>query len=165
MASLIQHWPQAPSNKRTYIKSQAEITRDLDSLYTADEAAHKSTRRFAQRKYLAAVYRLYWTWNRIDDAGRLTRRAAILCKHEIKSDPHPFRILIDLTTSEPDLKLRSRWQRALRFVESQHIEPDKLLKFLRRHGGVSGCARQAAYQFPSQVRPLPHALVKDWYAS
>lgn len=153
-----------PPLLRSAIRTAKQIHGDLNLLIAADKAAWASRRRFGHRRYLLAVYQLNWRWEESDDPARLIRRAAALDGRRLRRKQHPLRALIDLTTSEPNLKIRSRWERALRFVLTRKVPPKKLLAFLREHGGVSGCARFAAYVVPDPQRQLPESMLTDWFA-
>lgn len=54
-------------------------------------------------------------------------------------------------------------ERALRYALSRDVVPGKLRKFFSQHGGISGCARCAAYSCPPRCRPFTRKQLADWY--
>ena len=153
------------SYARRLNRTDHRILKELAPLQRADRIAGRSRRRFASRTYLLEVYRLYAEWDQIGDAEKFALRTASAAGLSLHGKPHPMRILIDLTTSHPNLKRRSKMERALRYALSREVAPEKLLKFFRNHGGISGCARYAAYTCPPRCRPFTRKELADWYQS
>jgi hypothetical protein len=128
-------------------KQKRRLERELKPLCKAERRATQSKSRYAPEIYLREVLRLYECWSRIGLATRYSRRALKLAALPIR-DVHPVRRLIDCTSTEPDRKRRSRWGRALQYAIQQKIESKRLRKFLRKNGGIAGCAHKAAAAQP-----------------
>jgi hypothetical protein len=131
------------SNKLSTTRNQ-ELLQELDILRAAGRMAHRSRRRFAMRKYLRAVFRTYRRWEKNADPYQNARRAAAICGVAVRHGTHPLKVLIDLTTSEPDPKVRSRWGRALELAETEGVKASELFRYLRMVRGISGAARKMA---------------------
>src|SRR5688572_14867695 len=91
--------------------AQDELRKELKLMIRESRRASKSRRRFAARRYLRAVYGAYFRWELKGDIDKTLRRAARLRGVDMFGEKHPIRAIIDLTTEEPDLKVRSRWTR------------------------------------------------------
>jgi hypothetical protein len=137
-------------NRNTIVKDESapisteDIAKEVERVARAYRATQRSQSRFRIRPYLEAVYRLYRRWEAKSEVKRCVRTAASLVDFRIRHGAHPLKTLIDLTTTEPDPKQRSRWAAALRFAATRNVHPDLLLDFLRRSGGVAALARQGA---------------------
>jgi len=136
----------AHSNKLSITRNQ-ELLQELDILRAVGCTAHRSRRRFAMRKYLRAVLRTYRRWDKNTDPYQNTRRAAAICGVTIRHGTHPLKLLIDLTTSEPDPKVRSRWGRALELAEREGVKASELFRYLRTVRGIAGAARKMALAY------------------
>jgi hypothetical protein len=131
------------STKLSSARNQ-ELLQELDILRVAGRTAHRSRRRFAMRRYLRAVFRTYRRWEEDADPYQKTRRAAAICGVSIRHGTHPLKLLIDLTTSEPDAKVRSRWGRALELAETEGVKAGELFRYFRTVRGIAGAARKMA---------------------
>lgn len=129
------------------------IKQIMTKVMQADARAAKSRRRFAQYRYLRAVYRGYCV---LEEERSLKRLRKYLLRHyDVSEEAHAIRMIIDATATEPDRQLRSRWTRALEFAWNQKVEPDDLLPFIRRNKGLTGCAHLAARALPIGKRRTP----------
>src|SRR5262245_22676994 len=84
--------------------------------------------------------------------GRLKRRnhgelvAKYICTVfdvKLRADSSVIRILID-ATSDADLKMKSRWALALKLLDREKVAWQHTEKYLRRWGGIAGCAEMYA---------------------
>jgi hypothetical protein len=102
-----------------------------------------SRTRFAFYDYLAAVFELYGQLRRTNQAKPSARRIAKLIGLRKQNRTRCIRVIID-ATSTADIKTRSRWTRALKYVWRERRTWTDLQAFLRQNGGPAGCADQFA---------------------
>jgi hypothetical protein len=74
-----------------------------------------SRSRFAFYDYLAVVFELYVQLRRTKQAKKAATRIAKLFQLRNQKRNHPIRVIIG-ATSTVDLKTKSRWSRALKYV-------------------------------------------------
>jgi hypothetical protein len=81
-------------------------------------------------------------------ANGLLNHLAIIAPSElmtaVRADASPIRVILEASCNQPDLRIRSRWIRALEFAAAKNIASDDLPKFLRANGGIAGCADLAS---------------------
>jgi hypothetical protein len=123
---------------------KAKLDRELGPVIIAAKRAWKSRRRFAERKYLREVYRLYWRWCEQGRVKALARAAARSAGLPTGRNTHPLQVLINGTARCGDVKQRSRWTRALLLAACNDVHPAHLDQFFQGNGGVAGCARRMA---------------------
>ncbi len=112
-------------------------------------------------KYLAAVLNFCGYLDRQGELAPMCFALANMHGWKGKSKD-PLRIIVDLTSSADD-KTRSRLGRALRFAfdQSNDWQPSNTLdKFLRKHGGIAGCAKRIAE--PREKGYVPGRYLIDW---
>ena len=109
----------------------------------ADKAARRG-RRFSEYRYLRAVLRAYRYFKDQQLLTYLVETAPSLLITPVRAGCHPLRVIIDATCIQPDLRLRSRWTRALQYATTEGVEPEDLLRFIRAHNGIAGCADLAS---------------------
>jgi hypothetical protein len=124
--------------------SDDDSAKELARVARTYRAAQRSRSRFRIRTYLKEVYRLYRHWNEDGEVKWVVRQAASLSGFRIRHGAHPLKVLIDLTSTEPDPKQRSRWAMAMRYADVQSVHPEALGSFIERHGGVAAVARLGA---------------------
>jgi len=95
--------------------------------------------RFRHYPFLEATYYLY-----ADLKSRHAFMPAIEIfgqhlKRKRRQGAHPIRTLLDITC-DADRKLKSRWVRALRYAWRRRQYWTSFRKFVRRNGGIAGCA-------------------------
>jgi hypothetical protein len=134
----------------SWTRTRTRIEKYLAPLYEAELDAYCSKPRFALRNYLQAVYRLYKTWEQRGVAIKRTRWIASVFKLPMGPTTHPLKILIDITSPQPDRRARSRLVRALEYAATTDVRPADLGKLFRKTGGVIGCARQMAALYPKR---------------
>lgn len=128
------------------------MTDDDDDDYGADDLltrlhevkavckkARREPSRFHDYPYLQAVYDFYSHIR----SKELKDLAVTVIRDDlsvsINRDTHLIRAIID-ATCKADRKIKSRWTRALRYAWKQRDHWDRLPRFFRRNGGISGCA-------------------------
>ena len=131
-------------------EKDARVRQILEHIRHAAKRCSGSRRRFASYKYLRAVYRGYWT---LEDAELLSGLRRVLDREYGVPDElkwHPIRAIIEATTKLGDIRLRSRWTRALEYARNEEVKPRELIWFIRRNDGIAGCARRAAGALPKR---------------
>lgn len=107
---------------------------------------YQSTReRDAVYKFLSAVFEIVNRWKKQNRAKTKSNQvlAATDSRRAVKIN-EPFAIVI-YCTSDPckvDARMRSKWSRALRFVERFKPDNQGLAQFIKSKGGVNKCAAQ-----------------------
>lgn len=61
-----------------------------------------------------------------------------------------YRAMIDRECPEADLRQKSRWVRALQYADREYVDPLGFVAFLKRSGGISGCAAEVARKSPKR---------------
>lgn len=128
-----------PARYRTSAKLVAAIR-------PAKKAAARLRRRVGRFEIydpLGAIYRVHIDWTRRRIAKRSARRLADELAIVRRKGMSPIRVLIEATLPEADFKQKSRWVRALQYACSEEVPAERFRKFVRRHGGLAGCARLA----------------------
>ena len=120
--------------------------REIETLRKVEEEAfgprHGKTDCY---KYLDGVWELYGVWKQHNRAKTRTGRVARLYTVKLRKNTHAFRVIID-ASSKQKADVKSEWTRALRYAltKKSAVESVGLEMFLRRNGGIAGCASQAA---------------------
>lgn len=73
-----------------------------------------------------------------------------------------IRVLIEAVVPDADSKQKSRWVRALEYINSQNVPAKRMRQFARRHDGLAGCARLAVEVKRKRRRPRRDCLEGDW---
>lgn len=138
---------------------------ELAAIRPAKEAAARLRRRgarFTIYDFLGAVYCVYSDWKRHKRATRSARILADELGIVRRKGMGPIRVLIEATLPEAELKQKSRWVRALEYVNSQDISVKEFRQFVQRHGGFAGCARLAVQVERKRKRPRRDCIEGDW---
>lgn len=117
--------------------SAEALRQDLGRIRDAWERFQGTRDRDAVYRYLAAVFERVMCWK---GEGRIPRLANIETATDL------FAALIN-STSDPkkvDGKTRSKWSRALRYVEAKKKPSELLRRFIQRRGGINECASRFA---------------------
>jgi hypothetical protein len=122
----------------TAIKSKIETLRRLER--KAFGPRHGKTDFY---DYLKAIYKR-WDWTDPQESARVGRRVAKLYEIDTRKNKSPIRIVIDATSNTQDRQEKSEWTRALEYAVAKRAAEDGLKKFLKKNGGVSGCAKKMA---------------------
>jgi hypothetical protein len=116
-----------------------ELHTRLDAIRGLRKKSSHDPTRFRDYAYLGAVFNLY-VFVRSNKCKKVAMSImADDLELTITPDTHLIRALID-ATCKVDPKTRSRWTRALRYAWKQRRHWDRLPRFLRRNGGIAGCA-------------------------
>jgi hypothetical protein len=133
--------------------SERKIVDRILKVRKAGERAARSKRRFAEYKYLRSVLRAY----KFFSDNNLLEYLAVIAPSElmtpVRANSQPLRIVIDASCSHSDLRMRSRWTRALEFALARNVSPNDLPRFTRANGGIAGCADLASKTRPKRRRP------------
>ncbi len=132
--------------------STRRIVARIQKVQQAANKAARSERRFAEYGYLRSVLRAYRFFSDNTALNHLTAIAPSELMTPVRADWHPIRIIIEASCNQPDLRMRSRWTRALEYAVAEKIEPEDLTRFIRAHGGIAGCADLAGKTRPRRRR-------------
>ncbi len=132
------------SSKASLGPSARKIIARIQKVRRAADKAARSKRRFADSKYLRSVLRAYLYFDDNDLLSHLVETAPSVLLTPVRAGNHTLRIIIDATCVEDDLRMRSRWTRALQHAVRENIDPQNLLRFIRANGGIAGCADLAS---------------------
>ncbi|UGY17992.1 hypothetical protein HAP48_0011475 [Bradyrhizobium septentrionale] len=139
-----------------------QIRAQLDRVRKVGKKAARSEKRFADYRYLRAVYRALHNLgedNLLPILSRVVRQEYNVPK---RAGTHALRTIIDATaTTASDLRTRSRWARALEWAYDQEVRPSELIWFLKANNGIAGCARLANMGLPLYRRPRDYAFSDD----
>lgn len=137
-------------------KSARNIIARIQKVQKAAEKAAKNERRFADYRYLRSVLAAYTYFEDNNLLPHLVAIAPSMLTTPVRADSCPLRVIIDATCIQPDLRMRSRWTRALEFAAQEQIEPQALARFMSAHSGISGCADLASKTKPKRARQKSH---------
>ncbi|UGY25489.1 hypothetical protein HU675_0000630 [Bradyrhizobium septentrionale] len=132
------------TNKTGLLPSEQKIVERIAKVRKAACRASESKRRFAEYRYLRSVLRAYDYFSDEELLSRLSEIAPSLLMTPVRADSHPLRIIIEATCIQPDVRMRSRWTRALEYAVAEKIDPKELMRFIRAHNGIAGCAELAS---------------------
>jgi len=123
---------------------------------------HSQNGRFQIYKFLRAVYRVHVDWKRRGNAKKSSSALAKKLSLKLRKGTSPIRILIEASFPTADHKQKSRWVRALQYTYAENVPVKKFRPFLRRHGGLAGCARLAVSVKRKRRRPRRDCPEGDW---
>jgi hypothetical protein len=124
--------------------SHQKIVSRIRKVQRAGARATRSERKFADYPYLRSVLRAYEYFSDNELLTHLTVIAPSELMTPVRVGRHPIRIIIDASSSQPDLRMRSRWTRALQYALARKVAPSDLSRFFRANSGVAGCADLAS---------------------
>ncbi|WP_338821867.1 hypothetical protein WDM22_33025 [Bradyrhizobium septentrionale] len=133
--------------------SEQKIVERIAKIRNAARRASKSKRRFADYRYLRSVLRAYEYFSDENLLPRLSEIAPSVLITPVRQGWHPLRIIIEATCIQPDIRMRSRWTRALEFAAASKIDPDELPRFFQANGGIAGTADMASKTRPKRTSP------------
>jgi hypothetical protein len=125
-------------------RNQRKIIERIRRVRRAGDRASRSNSRFAEYRYLRAVLRAYEVLSNHTLLSHFVIIAPCQFMTPVRADSHPIRVIIDATCTQPDLRMRSRWTRALEFAVQRNVTSGDLPKFIKANGGISGCADLAS---------------------
>jgi hypothetical protein len=108
-------------------------------------------------EYLKAIYKA-WDWTDAKTASRVGRQVAKSCKIEARKNKSPIRIVIDATSKAQDRQAKSRWTQALEYAVAKRAAGNGFKKFLKKNGGVLGCAKRMAALKKRKIGLISNAL-------
>ncbi|UGY28872.1 hypothetical protein J4G48_0006215 [Bradyrhizobium barranii subsp. apii] len=133
--------------------SEHKIVERLAKVRNAACRASKSKRRFADYRFLRSVLRAYDYFSDENLLPHLSEIAPSVLMTPVRTGWHPLRIIIEATCIQPDVRMRSRWTRALEFAAASKIDPDDLPRFFQANGGIAGTADMASKTRPKRASP------------
>lgn len=125
---------------KLHSSSEQKIVARILKVRKASNRAAVSTSKFAQYRYLRSVLRAYTFFSENNLLTHLVIIAPSALMTPVRAGWHPIRIIIDASCTQTDLRLRSRWTRALEYTLARNVSPDDLPRFIRANGGIAGCA-------------------------
>jgi hypothetical protein len=92
--------------------------------------------------YLTAVYAMVGWWAAEGREIDRARRALRLQRLEVSEREDPFAAIIRCTaeSAKADKRTRSKWSRVMRYAAAYKSVSEPLDQFVRRKGGINGCA-------------------------
>jgi hypothetical protein len=93
--------------------------------------------------YLKGVYNA-WDWTDAKASRRLGRHVAALYEIDTRQNKSPMRIVIDASAEEEDRQVKSKWVQTLEYAVAKGARGKAFKNFLKRNGGVAGCAQKMA---------------------
>ncbi len=131
-------------------RSARKIVVRIRKVRKVADRASRSGRRFAAYRYLRAVLRAY----RYFEDNRLLPHLIVIAPSTlttpVRANSCPLRVIIDATCIQSDLRMRSRWTRALEYAVAERADPEKLARFIQAHNGIVGCADLASKTKPKR---------------
>lgn len=101
-------------------------------------------RRFGLYDYLSDLYAVYLE---LESKGLAKKAARKLIKRfhlRVQKGTHLLRVLIEVSAGPEDVRQKSRWTQALRYVLGWKAPPEKAKQYLKWGPGIAGCARKQA---------------------
>ena len=131
--------------RRIAVTSKSDVEDDLAQARMGWTEYQSTRERDAVYQYLTAVFEVVGLWKKQRRAKASSLQALAATKHPgaIRIQ-EPFAIVI-FCTSNPrtvDAKTRNKWARALRYADRFKPNAQGLAQFIRRMGGINGCAEQ-----------------------
>ena len=140
-----------------------ELTRQFGRLRRKYNKYFQNERRFADRKYWAAVLKRYEKLVKAGIVDEVAREIEELLDVAARQDRHPISLII-AASSTSDKDWLNRGTSALLFALHKRDQWDDLLDFFSENGGVRGCAeayRKYRHQpAPPKSSPLELQMTK-----
>lgn len=149
------------SSVATLGPSTRKIVARIEKVGRAAEKAATRKHRFADYRYLRSVLRAYSYFDDHDLLSHLMEIAPSVLLTPVRANWSLLRVIIEASCIQPDLKMRSRWTRALELAVREKVAPNDLGRFFRAHNGIAGCADLAS----KIARKRPSVRRKDAPAS
>ena len=132
------------SKKATITTSQAKIVSRIERVRNAWERSASRGGKFNEYRYLRAVFRAYEVFASNDLLDSFVEIAPCELMSPVRANWHPIRTIIEATCDKHDVRMKSRWTRAMEFALTRNVASDDLLRFIRANGGIAGCADLAS---------------------
>jgi hypothetical protein len=124
---------------------KTRLRRWLEKIHGAWDDFQASRARDAVYGYLDGVFAIVAHYRVRRRTNRLLRHAFEFANHPFDQNADPFSAVISCTSGNAvDTKMISKWARALRYVARCKKPDTDLKKFMKRAGGVNGCAARYA---------------------
>jgi hypothetical protein len=122
---------------------EASIKLKIKELGRLEEEAFKPRHGKSDfHEYLKGVYNA-WDWANPTESRRVGRIVANSYKIPVRANKSPIRVVIDATCNQ-NRQVRSRWTQALEYIIAKKVPGNRFKKFLKKNGGVMGCANKMA---------------------
>lgn len=130
------------STPAAVVYSEKALQQDLERLRSLWEQFQSSRHRDSVYLYLTGVFDLVRWWVAEGRAVGRARRALRWQPREGGMFLEPFSVIIFCTSSGKgaNKKARSKWSRVLRFAAEYKNDREPLDAFIKRKGGINGCA-------------------------
>jgi hypothetical protein len=121
---------------------------DIDTEFAEIDKAWRKYRSTNSRNavyiHLSSVFAVVTRWRRRNCAVKNSQAALRLRPNPPQMKPEPFAIVIFCTADSKivDDKTRSKWSRVLRYAARTKPEGQRLIDFIKSHGGINECARK-----------------------
>jgi hypothetical protein len=126
---------------------KTRLRRRLEKVHRAWGDFQSSRRRDAVYQYLGAVLALVMHYRVRRRTNRLLRHAFKFANLRFDENADPFTAIIRSTSDDSfDSKMISKWARALRYVARCKKSEDGLRTFIKKAGGINGCAARYAHR-------------------
>jgi hypothetical protein len=112
-------------------------------------------------KYLKGVYKA-WDWTDAKESRRVGRNVAALNEIDVRKNRSPIRTVIDASSGEEDRQVKSKWVQALEYAMEKGVRGTALITFLKKNGGVEGCARKMAKLRKKRSQSKRRKHTKPW---
>ena len=121
---------------------RSALDSELAPVRAAFHAFQSSRSRDAIYSFLRVVFDLVQRWTK---GGKGRKRVAAIRKSRgvVAGCSEPYAAVI-LATTDVDAKTRSKWSRVLRYVARYKPDHKTVRAFIRRRGGLNGCAAKVA---------------------
>jgi len=127
--------------RQLWSSSSEEIESDLRPVRRAFRRYRGAKDRMAVYRYLKKVYRVVCAWKIEKRSGTRACRLLEMQKDAGGMSAEPFGVVIFASADgRVDPRHRSKWSRALQFAGRKRVPPGRLVRFLRRRGGLNRCA-------------------------
>jgi hypothetical protein len=134
------------SPAKANLVAKPDIDTELVEIRRAWRAYQSTNSREAVYIYLSRVFAVVTRWQRLDCALKNARAALRLRPNPPQMKPEPFGIVI-FCTADPEVidpKTRSKFSRVLRYAARTKPEGQRLIDFIKSHGGINESARRFA---------------------
>ena len=128
-------------HKATGESPKDRLRRRLMRVSDAFDEFQESRVRDAIFKYLSTVFEVVEHYKGRRKTGRLLQGASKFAGLAFQENAEPFAAVVRSTSDDRvDAKAISRWSRALRYVAYCKVPRTQLKTFMKRMGGINGCA-------------------------
>ena len=133
-----------------------EVKREIEALRKLEDKAFGPRHgKYDFYEYLEGVWKLFLKWRGIRKSQARAKRLASLHGFKLRANTHPIRTIID-ASSRQDVRVKSRWTRALQYAEKHKSQVEKvgLSEFLESNGGPAGCSSKGATHRTAKKRAV-----------